>query len=142
MLYESIFVPPGSSPWPRKILDDPQIAHYLANWGRAGDYAVVATREGLPVGATWYRLMSLDDPGFGFVAADVPELGIALRPMARDQGIGTALLLNVIGHARDAGYRALSLSVQPENPALRLYQRLGFVTVGSDGDALTMLRAL
>ena len=142
MLYASIFVPAGTPPPPRRILDDPKIAHYLTGWGRAGDYALVATQLGRPVGAAWYRLLLAEDPGYGFVAADVPELGIALKSSLRGQGIGTSLLEALIAHARAQGYRALSLSVHPDNPALRLYQRFRFIRAASYEDAWTMVLSL
>jgi ribosomal-protein-alanine N-acetyltransferase len=76
--------------------------------------------------------------GYGFVAADVPELSIAVAPEARGRGFGTQLLGALVAAARDAGHRAISLSVEPENPALRLYERPGFRRVGNEGGAWTM----
>ncbi len=142
MLYDSLYVPTGQPPWPRSILEEPEIAHYLAGWGRAGDTALLALQGGRPVGAAWYRQMPAEDPGFGYVAEDVPEVGIALVEDARGHGIGTALLEALTAKARHAGFRALSLSVQPENPARRLYERLGWMRVGRSEDAWTMLRPL
>ena len=40
--------------------------------------------------------------------------------------------------ARAARVGALSLSVEQDNPALRLYERFGFVSVARVGNALTM----
>ena len=41
-------------------------------------------------------------------------------------GIGTQLLNGLLLLLRENGYRRASLSVQKENPALRLYERTGF----------------
>lgn len=140
MLYESIHTKPGAARPDRSILQEPSIAHYLTGWGRLGDRAFLAEDGGVPVGAAWYRLMPESDPGYGFVAADTPELGIALSPAARGQGVGTRLMEHLIAQARADGYRGLSLSVDPRNPALRLYERLGFTYVGTDdGDSWTMV---
>lgn len=55
-----------------------------------------------------------------------------MLPEYRGNGIGTHLLSSVLDAAK-AIYPAISLSVRKTNPALRLYQRLGFKFVeGSD----------
>jgi ribosomal protein S18 acetylase RimI-like enzyme len=51
---------------------------------------------------------------------------IALVPAARRHGLGAALVRSVMARARDAGL-PLRLSVLVNNPAQRLYARLGFV---------------
>jgi ribosomal protein S18 acetylase RimI-like enzyme len=68
----------------------------------------------------------------------VPEVALAVRPGARGRGVGTKLLETLIGRTRRQGRAALSLSVACENPALRLYERLGFVRVARVADAFTM----
>jgi ribosomal protein S18 acetylase RimI-like enzyme len=40
------------------------------------------------------------------------------------------------------GVAALSLSVEPDNAALRLYLALGFERVGASGGSITLLRTL
>jgi ribosomal protein S18 acetylase RimI-like enzyme len=45
---------------------------------------------------------------------------------ARGRGIGTAVMPKLEAVMRGEGVRALHLQVRAENPALRLYQRLGF----------------
>src|SRR5204862_3329651 len=109
------------------VFADPRVARYLSGWGRPGDAAVIGEEDSRPVGAAWLRLFPEEEPGYGFVAADVPELSIAVAPEARGRGIGTRLLEALVEAARDAGHRAISLSVEPENPERRLYQRAGFL---------------
>lgn len=84
---------------------------------------------GSPVGAAWYRAFTRQEPGYGFVAADVPELALAVTDGARGPGIGSMLMRELIVAARNDDRRALSLSVALDNPVLRLYERLGFVAV-------------
>ena len=121
------------------ILREPHFARYISGWGRSGDIGVVAEDEqGQPLGAAWYRFFSPEERGFGFVSQDVPELTVAVRPDARGRGTGTALLEALLARARTAQVSSLSLSVEEDNPALALYQRLGFVGVGRVGNALTM----
>ena len=122
-----------------EALADPHLSRYLAGWPRAGDAGVVAIVDGGAVGAAWYRVLPAHQPGYGFVADDVPELALGVRADARRQGHGTALLAALLERADRDGLSAVSLSVEPDNPAARLYARYGFVVVGGEG-ALTMLR--
>lgn len=141
MLYEAVYTPPGLPRPDRSILTLPAIAHYLKGWGRQGDHGLIAFAPGgQPAGAAWYRLFPAIDRGYGFVAADVPELTAAVAPEFRGQGIGTMLLEHLQAEAKRAGFRGLSLSVDPFNAAARLYERLGFQAVGTEGSSLTMLK--
>jgi GNAT superfamily N-acetyltransferase len=74
-----------------------------------------------------------DRAGIRFRREDIPEMSVGVRPGRRGRGIGTDLLNGLIEHARSRRL-ALSLSVQETNPALRLYQRLGFRLVRDEGD--------
>lgn len=109
---------------------------------RTGD--AQETGAGSPTSARtlpWARLgtdSSAATPGYGFVAADVPELAVGVSEDARGKGVGTALLTALVEEAMSEGHRALSLSVALDNPALRLYERLGFVAVDDDGTHQTM----
>jgi ribosomal protein S18 acetylase RimI-like enzyme len=136
MLYAAIFVPPGDDPPPRTILGDPHLAHYVDAMGsRPGDSAWIAeSPEGTRVGALWLRRLPNGDPGYGFVDADTPELGIAVTAAHRGAGIGTLLMTTAL-----AATGRCSLSVDRRNPAARLYERLGFVVVSEGGSSVTML---
>ena len=110
----------------------PQLRRYFVGMGRPGDAGVVAvTADGARLGTAWYRLFSAEEPGFGFIAVDVPELGIGVVAEARGRGIGSALLDALLALAREHGFRALSLAVDRQNPAARrLYERKGFRDAG------------
>jgi len=82
------------------------------------------------VGAAWYRLFEEDEPGYGFVDRNTPELTIAVVPSRRGRGVGEELLDALLERARSARYTAVSLSVEPDNPALHLYEKHGFSKVG------------
>jgi ribosomal protein S18 acetylase RimI-like enzyme len=143
MLYEAAFWRPNTVRPPlEEALADPALARYVAGWGRAGDAGVIALdAEGGPVGAAWYRLFPPNEPGFGFMDEHTPELSIAVIGNARARGVGTGLLGALVDRARADGFDALSLSVEPDNPARRLYERHGFVHVGGEA-AWTMRAAL
>ena len=123
----------------RRVLADPAVSRYVEDFGRTGDVGLIAEDDsGDPVGAAWYRYFSSEEPGFGFVAPDVPEITVAVRPSSRGRGVGTALLRALLARARSAGVGVLSLSVEEDNRALALYERMGFRTSGRRGNALTM----
>ncbi len=130
MLYQSLYVEEGAAPFPREILKRPELSRYVEGWGRAGDLGFVAEEaaSGLPVGAVWSRLPEGVDKGFAYLNEETPELAVAVSPEHRGRGVGTALMKRLLSEA-SALFPAVSLSVSPENPARRLYERLGFETL-------------
>ena len=100
----------------------------------------VIGEEERPVGAAWFRLFSADEPGYGFAAKTCRSCRSA-SPAAEDAGSVPAPR-SAVEVARADGHRAISLSVEPDNPARRLYERAGFVRVADDGGAWTMLLEL
>jgi ribosomal protein S18 acetylase RimI-like enzyme len=122
------------------LLQNERVARYAVDWGRPGDGGVVADVDGNGVGAAWYRQFPQNDPGYGFVSKDIPELSIAVLPEMRGRGIGRSLLFGLIEQARAAGLPALSLSVSAGNLAgIRLYESVGFRPVAGDPTHPTML---
>lgn len=132
MLYESLHVRAGGEPFPRSVLDQPDIAHYLTDFGqRTGDDALVAEVDGERVGAAWCRRLDSADPGYGYVHDAIPELGMAVESGWRGRGIGRRLLLELIVH-----HPVMSLSVDDENlMAIEFYRSVGFVAVDEDDHA-------
>jgi ribosomal protein S18 acetylase RimI-like enzyme len=143
MLYEAVYWrDDGAEERPPldELLARPETARYITEWGRPGDAAVFALdRRDEPVGAAWFRHFTAAAPGYGYVADDIPELAIAVFPEFRGQRVGSLLLGSLIAKAQSQGERGLSLSVNRENPARRLYARHGFEVVAEHGDAFTML---
>ena len=122
-----------------------EIARYVLGWGRDGDLGVVVEHGKVAIGAAWVRLWSKGDHGYGYIADDIPELAIAVVPEARGKGVGTVLLLEALALCQSQ-FSAVCLSTRTSNPALRLYERTGFIRVsGSEvtnrtgGVSLTML---
>lgn len=141
MLYEAAYWSAESERPPlRQAMTEPAIRHYLEGFRRPGDFGLIAeSEEREPIGAAWFRFFSSDDPGYGYVADDVPEVTIAVVPEWRGKGLGGRLLQELLSCAHEAGLGRVSLSVNPANPAKRLYERLGFVRTGFDGDSETMV---
>lgn len=122
---------------------DPNLAHYVEGWPRSGDVGVVAEDDrGEPVGAAWYRHFSADDPGYGFVAPEVPEISLGVIAEARRAGVGRRLMVALIAEARRHRVPQLSLSVEVDNFARDLYSELGFAVTGEADGSVTMLLTL
>jgi len=143
MLVEAVNWSPRWNQSRDSIFATPQIAHYVSGWPRERDVGALAQAAGQPVGAAWLRFLPPDDPGYGFVAPDVPELTIGVDPLWRGRGVGRALLRALAGQARAAGIARISLSVERENYARRLYQAAGYRVVdSSDRHSDTMITSL
>ena len=63
---------------------------------------------------------------------EIRVMDIALLPERRGDGIATQLLGDLLAEARDAG-KKVTVHVERHNPALRLYDRLGFIPVADLG---------
>lgn len=121
------------------VLQHPEAVRYHRDWGRPGDFGVLALRDGDVVGAAYGRLFTDDDHGHGYVDERTPELAIAVREDARGAGLGAQLLHELAALARSEGYEQLSLSVDVANPAARLYERVGYRDVCADADGRRMV---
>ena len=148
MLYEATwgYREDSAAAHPRRELTpaDPNYGMFLGGWGRPGDSGLIAMdAQAASIGAAWYRLFDPGNPAYGFVEPSVPVIAIGLMLTHRGQGVGTMLLGALCDLARAEGYRAVSLSVDPENtPAVRLYERCGFGLHAITGSGLTLLRHL
>ncbi len=143
MLFEAFFWNPEMTrPAFSEFRNDPIFRSLLADWGRKGDVAIIAETGGQKVGAAWYRLWAKENHSYGFVDEETPEIGLGVASEFRGQGIGRKLMEALIEEASQAGYPALSLSADPNNFALKLYQSLRFTKVGESGTSWTLLRLL
>jgi GNAT superfamily N-acetyltransferase len=156
MLVEAVNWSPEWKPRTRRrILADAKTARYVAGWPRATDLGVIAEATATPAGpatpegpaelagAAWLRFLPASEPGYGFVAEDVPELTIGVAASWRRRGLGRALLRAIADDARTRGIGRISLSVERKNHAQRLYLSEGYRIVdASDKDADTMVKDL
>lgn len=139
MLYEMVHIP-ENKPSKEELLNIPGIKKYLEGWGRKGDNGFIAIdSQNNPLGTAWYRLFQEEDKSYGFVSSETPELSIAIIGDYTGKGIGTMLLKELINKAKIQGFKALSLSVDQNNSALKLYERLGFKKCWIDGTSWTMV---
>lgn len=120
-----------------------QFSHYFEAWPGEADFGFAEVdREGSVSGVVWLSYFEADEPGYGIVSADVPELSVWVDDQHRGQGIGTSLIEGAVKEARARQIEALSLSVEVGNPARHLYERLGFRHAGAEFDAGTLLLGL
>lgn len=107
----------------REFLDDQfskQHAHYLAHYPTAQWWVLTWSEE--PVGRLYLEQ----------TARDLRVMDVSLLAAHRGRGLGGAIMRALLRHAAAADL-PVTLHVEPFNPALRLYQRLGFERVETRG---------
>ncbi|MDY3558514.1 GNAT family N-acetyltransferase [Gemmata sp. JC673] len=97
-----------------------QDAHYREHFGRAAFDVIVCDDE--PVGRFYVDHR----------ADEIRVVDIALLPAFRGLGVGTRLLTGLLAEAAAAN-KPVRVHVEANNPAQRLYRRLGFVWTGTTG---------
>lgn len=134
-LYQAIFLPEGTVPPSRSVIDLPELQIYIADFGtQFGDHCLAAEVNGKIVDTVWSRIMA----DYGHIDKDTPSLAISLLPEYRGQGIGTKLLNDLLSLLCEKGFRQVSLSVQKKNPAVRLYKKAGFQILEEKGTEYLM----
>ena len=112
------------------IRSNPDLRRYVSDWGRDGDLGIIAEQDSRAVGAGWLRLFVGDERASPtFVDDCTPELALAVLPGHEGRGLGTRMLVQLLSQATQR-YPAVALSVRRNNPAQRLYERIGFRRIG------------
>ena len=88
-------------------------------------------------GQAAFLIIAADNKSVGRVYLDrrpdeIRLIDIALLPEQRNSGLGTALLKDLLDEGRSSGL-PVKIHVESFNPAMRLYQRLGFKPVEDQG---------
>ncbi len=141
MLFAALDWKPGRWLPPKFVLlRIPQVSMFHKGWGRPGDTALVAEKDSELLGLAWYRLFTEAEHGEGFVDEVTPEVAVAVVDGHRGEGIGSLLMQAIHVRAREQGVQRISLSVDHDNPARRLYERLGYAELHErDGDDRMLL---
>lgn len=135
-LYEAIFIPKGTEPPARNIIEKPELRVYTDDFGTwKGDNCLVADFGGKVVGAVWTRIM--DD--YGHVDDETPSFAISLYKDYRGQRIGLQLMVKVRELLKWQGYEWTSLAVQKANYAAKMYKDVGFKTVDETAEEYIMV---
>lgn len=134
-LYEAIFIPEGVEAPPKSIIKQPELQVYVSDFGQKDDCCLVAEVDGKIIGAVWTRIMN----DYGHIDDSTPSFAISLYKDFRGQGIGTALMKEMLTLLRRRGYKKASLSVQKENYAYRLYLKVGFTVLDENEEEYIMI---
>ncbi|HWP97600.1 MAG TPA: GNAT family N-acetyltransferase [Syntrophomonadaceae bacterium] len=140
MLYEAIYVKPCQEKLPWSIIHTPELKKYISEWSDDMDVGLIAIdiKNGKKIGAVWLKLLKDSNKGWGYISDTIPELSMAILPEYRGMGIGTILLEKIIEDNRQK-YPQISLSVDPQNKAMKLYKKFGFRECGVAGTSVTMV---
>lgn len=101
------------------LMRESQFARYVEGWGRPADLGFVAhdPEDDSALGAVWLRVFENDEK-------QLPHLAFSVRPGLRRQGIGAALLTQLVKATPDIS--TIIIEANANNPAVRLYERFGF----------------
>jgi RimJ/RimL family protein N-acetyltransferase len=117
---------PSVSRW-FPMCDNVEIDDAVNRWIGFSRYkcSLTAVKDGVPIGLSTLYLQPYRK------LAHQCEFGIIVAPDMRGKGVGTLLITNLI-HLAKENFRIelLHLQVYAENPAIRLYQRMGFREFG------------
>jgi len=102
-------------------------AEALAYWFRPENHAYVAEHDGRIVGS---YIVKPNQPGLG---AHIANAAYMVSPSARGLGVGKRMGEHSLVEARRLGFNAMQFNivVSTNEPAVRLWQRLGFRIVGT-----------
>lgn len=89
-----------------------------------------------------WEILELDNVAIGYLCTDhrpnkIHLIDISILPQFRGQGIGSFLLKGMLAEAASLD-KCVFIHVEQSNPAMRLYQRLGFKLEQDDGIYLQM----
>lgn len=127
--YEAIFQRDEDNLISRDILEQPELKVFYDDFGKSDDLCLVAEVDGKIVGAVWTRILAGEVKGYGNIDDKTPEFAISIYQEYRGQGIGTALMEEMIKLLKKNGYQKTSLAVQKDNYAVKLYLNTGFSIV-------------
>ncbi len=135
-LYEAIFIPEGVEAPPKEIIYKPELQVYIKDFGtQNGDYCLVAEVDNKIVGAVWVRIMN----DYGHIDNQTPSFAISIYKDFRNNGIGTALMNNMLALLKDQGYKRASLAVQKANYAVKMYKNVGFEIIDENDEEYIMI---
>ena len=138
-LYEAIYIPDGTAAPPKSVITCPELQVYIADFGNSKhDKALIVEVDGNIVGAIWARIMN----DYGHIDENTPSLAMSVLKAYRGMGIGTLLLTQMLLAEKAAGYAKISLSVQKDNYAVKLYRKAGFTTVKETTEEYIMVADL
>ncbi|EEY34875.1 GNAT family N-acetyltransferase [Pseudoleptotrichia goodfellowii] len=138
-LYEAIYIPEGEKIPDKSIVNLSELQIYYKDFGSfKDDIALAADVKDKVIGAAWVRIM--DD--YGHIDNETPSLAMSLFKEYRNLGIGTVLLNELLSELKIRGYLKVSLSVQKDNYAQKMYKKAGFKVIKENEEEYIMLAEL
>ncbi len=138
-LYEAIFIPQGMEDPPKSIVNIPELNIYISDFGSSiHDISLVSEIDEKLIGAVWVRIIN----DYGHIDDKTPSLAIGLYEEYRGKGIGTKLMEKIISILIERKYKQVSLSVQKDNYAVKMYKKLGFEIFSENTEEYIMVKKL
>ena len=138
-LYEAIYIPEGEKIPDKSIVNLSELQIYYKDFGSfKDDIALAADVKDKVIGAAWVRIM--DD--YGHIDNETPSLAMSLFKEYRNLGIGTVLLNELLSELKIRGYLKVSLSVQKDNYAQKMYKKAGLKVIKENEEEYIMLAEL
>jgi ribosomal protein S18 acetylase RimI-like enzyme len=111
----------------KSLADLPKLSIYSDFYGYTSkDLGLYALVDNQLAGAVWIRRLKADHASNGYIDDNTPILNIAVLPEFRGEGIGSQMIEQLFVEA-GALYENISVSVVEDSPAIRFYERHGFI---------------
>jgi ribosomal protein S18 acetylase RimI-like enzyme len=111
----------------KSLSDIPKLAIYNEFYGfTSKDLGLYSLVDNQLAGAVWIRRLNADHGSNGYIDEFTPILNIAVLPAFRGEGIGSQMIEQLFIEA-GALYENISVSVVVDSPAVRFYERHGFI---------------
>ena len=75
-MYDAIYLPEGAAAPPEEIVNQPELAVYITDFGQPDDLCMVAESCGHILGAAWTRILAGKVKGYGNVDAGIRSADI------------------------------------------------------------------
>ena len=135
-LYKAIYIPENEIAPPKNVTKIPELQVYIKDFGKSkDDIGFVAEFDKKVVGMIWARVMN----DYGHIDDEIPSLAMSVDREFQNKGIGTELLKKILEELKGKKYEKVSLSVQKENYAVKLYRKVGFKVYEETSEEFIML---
>lgn len=139
LLYQAIYQQDKTNLAPKSIINKPELQVYIKGFGtQKDDYCFCAEVDNRIVGAVWVRNIN----GYGSIDNVTVEAAVSVFDDYQKMGIGTALMKKMVEHLKELNYPKVSLAVQKENYAVRMYQKVGFEIIDENEQEYIMIHKL
>jgi ribosomal protein S18 acetylase RimI-like enzyme len=118
-------------------LPTPALAQLIALKFKAERMAFAAQFPDADHNIIWVGRHRIGHILFNETPTEIRLIDTALLALFRNAGIGTSIIEQLQNYAAECAL-PLRLSIHPQNPATRLFHRLGFANIGDETNAMRM----